>query len=178
MPENKLDNIESQLKTDLTNAYTIGALTFWAKGDRIIIEEDAFKSGYECETCDGSGVTLCLNCDGHGENNGKKCSHCEGSGQTRCNTCEGKGGFLLVPEVSQRRPTTGRIVSVGSECKECAVGDSVMYSNFSGYVIDLERSGCKVVLRILHESEILCGMSGQFDLRSIRHKSDIATFQG
>lgn len=160
-----------------SNAFTLGDLSFWALGDRIIVQEDAFKSGYECETCNGKGQTTCDNCSGTKEVNGKKCSFCD-SGTITCPTCLGKGGFLVVPETSERRPTTGRIVSAGDDCVRAKVGDTIMFSSFAGYVVDLDRAGQKVVLRLLHENEILCAISGHLLMRDLRHKSEIALPQG
>lgn len=157
-----------------SNRFTLGSLSFWATGDRLLIQEDEFRSGYECQTCGGPGKVDCSNCDGAGHNGPKKCSHCNGDGKVICSACEGKGGLLIAPETSQRRPTSGKIVSAGPECKYLKVGDSVLYSNFAGYTIDLDRAGAKVVLRILHETEILAAMSGQLTLAEMRSKSDIA----
>ncbi len=158
-----------------TNTYDLGSLKFWALGDRVLLQEDAFKSGYECSTCEGSGKSKCSDCDGSGHHGQKRCSHCS-DGLTTCPDCGGKGGLLVAPEISQRRPTTGRVVSVGVDCKTLKVGDSVLYSNFAGYVIDLNRAGRPVSLRILHESEVLCALEGQLDLRGLRGKSEIAEF--
>jgi co-chaperonin GroES (HSP10) len=153
----------------------IGPLKMWALGDRVLIQEDEFKSGYECNHCGGSGKANCGDCGGRGaylvKGVDRKCSQCV-NGAVICPECNGKGGLLVAPETSQRRPTTGRIVSLGEECKVLKLGQSILYSNFSGYVIDLK----PVVLRILHESEVLCALEGQLDMRTLRGKSEIATF--
>lgn len=159
------------------NVFDVGALKFEAIGDRLIILEDQFKSGYECPKCDGHGVYGCNSCNQGVKPNGKKCSDCEGKGHVTCTECGGKGGLLIAPETAQRRPTTGRIVSVGDRCKELKLGDSVLYSNFSGYIVDLVRAGQPIVLRILHETEVLTRMEGQFTLTNMKGKSEIATFQ-
>jgi co-chaperonin GroES (HSP10) len=177
--------------------FSIGkSLKFWALGDRVLIEEDEFKSGYECSTCDGKGRTTCANCSGVGENSGKKCSTCDAAGITTCPACNGKGGIIVAPEISERRPSTGQVVSVGHKCKMLNVGDTVLYSNFAGYVVDLDtgkqlhaapstvtsiKSGSlgykgKVTLRILHENEILTGMDGHLTLTNLRGKNDIAAY--
>jgi len=160
-----------------TNCFALGELKFWALGDRILIQEDEFKSGYECQNCAGAGKHPCIECNGTGSYSLKKCSHCSGTGKVVCTECQGKGGLLVAPETSQRRPTTGVIVSLGPDCKYLQLGDSVLYSNFAGYVVDLNRAGRPVTLRILHETEILCALEGQLDLRGLRGKSEIATFQ-
>lgn len=163
--------------------FPVGNLTFWSLGDRVLIEEDEFRSGYECAKCDGEGTIPCDNCGGTSVTpTGKKCGLCiqgaDGSatGRITCPTCNGKGGLLVVPEVSQRRPTSGVVVSAGHKCLTLKVGQSVLYSNFAGYVVDLNRTGKPITLRILHENEILCGMEGHLTLTNLRGKSDIAQF--
>ena len=89
-----------------------------------------------------------------------------------CPECDGKGGLLVVAEVSQRRPSTGRVVSVGDKVKYFKVGDNVLYSNFAGHAIDLERTGNKVVVRILHETEILAQVRGHLELRSVTNERE------
>lgn len=173
----------SQVKPDLNepNEYAVGDLKFWALGDRVLILEDEFKSGYECERCNGTGNVTCNVCNGTGISlvvEGATCKHCHGGKLMTCPECQGKGGLLVAPETAQRRPTTGKIVSVGERCSQLKIGDCVMYSNFAGYTVDLQRAGKPICLRILHEPEILCGMSGHLDLRSLKHKSDIALSQG
>lgn len=159
------------------NTFDIGPIKFWALGDRVLIKEDEFRTGYECSTCGGSGQQRCPNCAGEGLVQNKfKCSHCGGKGEVRCETCEGKGGLLVAPEVAQRRPTTGKVVSVGDDVTSLRVGDTVLYSNFAGFVVDLAPAGKKVTLRILHEKEVLCGMEGQLEMRTLRGKSEISTF--
>jgi hypothetical protein len=60
-----------------------------------------------------------------------------------------------------------------------AVGDSVLYSNFAGHVVDLKTAvGQPVTMRILHETEILAGMEGQLTLANVAGKSEISTYQG
>ena len=155
--------------------YELGDLKFWALGDRVVIEEDEFKTGYECTRCNGSGKMACENCGGRGSNGAKKCSFCQ-DGAVRCRECDGKGGLLVAPEISQRRPTTGRIMSAGETCKVLKPGMSVMYSNFAGYVVDLTRAGRTITLRILHETEVLCGMEGQLELRNFKGKTEISEY--
>lgn len=167
--------------------FELGTLKFWALGDRILIKEDEFKSGYECQHCAGAGKHPCVECKGVGSHDvtlgqygvAKKCSHCTGTGQVTCSECKGKGGLLIAPETSQRRPTTGTIVSLGPDCKHLSLNQSVLYSNFAGYVVDLSVADrtAPVVLRILHESEVLCALEGQLDMRGLKGKSEIATFQ-
>lgn len=157
--------------------WSLGSLDFWALGDRVLIEEDEFRSGYECSRCGGKGTIACDNCGGTRERNGKKCAICaDTDGYLTCPQCSGKGGLLIAPDTAQRRPTTGKIVSAGHKVLTLKVGQNVMYSNFAGHVVDLARANSTVTLRILHESEILCGMSGHLTLTNLRGKSEIAQF--
>lgn len=121
-----------------TNILKLGELELEAYGDRVYVIEDAFRSGYECSQCGGSGTLPCSeckgkgaepcdNCKGSGESSlvpGAKCTQCKGDkvqvckacNGTRtevCPGCDGKGGLLVVPEASARRPTTGIVVSLG-----------------------------------------------------------------
>lgn len=140
------------------NKFHLDTIRFAAFGDRVLIQEDEFKSGYECSDCGGTG-------------------HSPINPLIRCKSCEGKGASIVVPETSQRRPTTGTIVSIGESVRELSVGQTVLYSSFAGHTIDLDRAGRKVVLRILHEPEILCLVEGHLDLKAVRGKSEIAMFQ-
>ena len=168
------------------NVFSIGNLKFEALTDRLIILEDAFRTGYECGDCNGAGSKPCTACGSTGSRGIKKCSDCEGRGTLRCSSCGGKGGLLIAPQITERRPTTGKVVSAGPGKTteqgtlipmQIKLGESVMYSNFAGYVVDLERAGQPICLRILHESEILCRMEGHLTLSNLKGKSDIATFQ-
>src|SRR6266851_3522940 len=153
--------------------FDVGTVRFAAFGDRLLISEDAFRSGYECRGCSGTGKITCPNCTGSGVVRAKfKCSPCDGVGRIVCPECNGKGGILVVPEVSERRPSTGQVVSTGDKVKYFKVGDNVLYSNFAGHAMDLERAGVKGVVRILHESEILAQVDGHLELRSIQNQRE------
>ena len=78
----------------------------------------------------------------------------------------------MVPEVSQRRPSTGQVVSIGDKVKYFKPGDNVLYSNFAGHAMDLQRAGSPLVVRILHESEILAQVQGHLELRSVKNERD------
>ena len=152
--------------------YRVGVVGFQALGDRIIALEDEFRSGYECRTCKGKGMSVCSECEGTGRSArvpSARCSTCQGAMTITCPECGGKGGILAIPEVSQRRPTTGTIVTAGEECKTLKVGDSVMYSNFCGHVVDLSTS----TLRIMHETEVLCLVDGHLEMRDLKDKKDM-----
>lgn len=171
-----------QEKTSLTSLgqFELGDLKFRALGDRVIILEDEFKTGYECTHCGGTGKVACGDCGGTGTyKRGQvdiKCSQCR-DGAVTCPECNGKGGLIVAPEIAQRRPTTGKVVSAGLECEVLKPGQSVMYSNFAGYVVDLARAGRTVTLRILHETEVLCELDGQLELKNFKGKTEVAEFQ-
>jgi co-chaperonin GroES (HSP10) len=161
------------------NVFKLDTISFEALGDRLLILEDPFKSGYECTTCEGKGTLTCVVCAGSGAsplNAAVMCKECGGSGKMHCLECSGKGALIVTPDVAQRRPTTGKVVSLGDKCTTLRLNDSVMFSNFAGYVVDLNRAGKPVVLRILHESEILARVEGQLELRTTRGKTDVALF--
>jgi chaperonin GroES len=145
-----------------TAKFEVGKLKFSGFGDRVLIQEDEFKSGYECGDCGGSGKSRL--------NPNIVCKGCSGTGVVV--------GGLIVPEESQRKPTTGTIVSCGPECKFLKVGQAVLYSSYAGHTIDLQRAGQAIVLRVLHETEILCLIEGHLDLKTVRGKSEIAVNQG
>jgi co-chaperonin GroES (HSP10) len=159
------------------NHFQVGVVGFEALGDRVLVEEDPFVSGYECRACSGHGWNMCAECDeeGHSKTNRHiTCKVCAGTRKATCQVCFGKGGLLVVPEKSQRRPTTGTIVSLGEvaglkkvegvEVKTLFLGDKVMYGSFAGHVVDLEAQE-RVIIRILHDTEILCRVSGHLAYR-------------
>jgi co-chaperonin GroES (HSP10) len=165
-------------------AFSVAGVTFHAKGDRLVILEDPFVSGYECRTCHGPGTLPCNTCD-----NGKSkvnaeiiCKICAGTMKYTCPDCAGKGvikGGLVIADKSQRRPTTGTIVSAGAmvgykligdryqKMESYEIGDRVMYGSFAGHSVELDDKGRAVVLRILHDSEILAEVAGHLTYRRV-----------
>lgn len=140
-----------------------------ALGSNLIIKEDKFRTGYECKTCDGEGVqenTTCPSCNGqkwHSVDNDQiPCRLCRGTGKRLCESCNGKGGLLIVPEESMRRPTSGVIVSLGPDVKTLQKGDRILYSNFTGHAINFKQN---VVFRIMHEHECFTKLHGIGDLQ-------------
>jgi co-chaperonin GroES (HSP10) len=171
-----------------TNTFSIGTVTFEAQADRLIILEDEFRSGMGCPRCNpkGTGNALnrdkftvaCDNCDGKGsytrEGIEKKCSSCEGLGKVVCPDCRGAGTStgIVLPETATKRPGTGKVVSAGPSCLHTKLGESVLYSNFAGYVIDL--SECSI--RIIHESEVLAKVNGHLEFNRLNGKTELATY--
>ncbi len=164
--------------------FEVDTVKFGALGDRVLIEEDQFKSGYDCTVCSGTGSVLCADCAGRGihtrtrpSEDGEvevttRCNQCGGAKKVPCTVCKGKGALLVVPDTAQRRPSTGTIVSAGRGCTYLKEGQKVVYSNFSGHTLDLERAGVPVVLRILHESEVLAAVDGHLELRVMREQTE------
>jgi co-chaperonin GroES (HSP10) len=154
--------------------FKAGDIGFIALGDRVIILEDDFRSGYECKTCGGHGNVKCTECD-----NGKsrlnpemKCKNCTGALHVVCPDCGGKGGLIVIPDQNKRRPSTGLIVSAGELCKVLTEGENVVYSNFAGIDIDLNIEGREVTVRILHETEVLSKVTGHLALRMLKAKRE------
>jgi co-chaperonin GroES (HSP10) len=146
------------------NVFRVGTVEFEALGDRVIVLEDQFVSGYECKACQGHGWVPCTECvEGKSKLNPNiQCRVCSGTQKAPCEKCSGKGALLVIPEKSERRPTTGTIVSVGEGCKVMQKDSKVMYGSFAGHVVTLG----EIVLRVLHESEILCRVSGHLEYRA------------
>ena len=164
------------------NIFSVGAVGFEAWEDRILVVEDPFRSGYECAACNAQGKVICHGCNGTGQSAvvmGARCSHCNGTGAMVCPECHGKGSLLVIPEQSERRPTTGRIVSVGPKVRELRREQNVLYADYVGHLMDLSyenQAGVKVdcCLRVLRESEILAKISGgHLELRRMRRKVNL-----
>lgn len=157
-------------------------LAMLAVGTNIIVKEDRFKTGYECKVCDGTckSKVVCPRCKG--EKTVKAASldeKSEGlvpckaccilsdtgnmipSGFIPCETCKGKGGSLIVPQESMRRPSSGVIVSTGNGILERKCGERVLYSNHAGHAMNFKQ---KTVFRIMHEHEVLSLLMGLGDI--------------
>lgn len=155
----------------------IGEVGFTACWDQLVIIEDRFQSGYECATCKGSGKIHCEECAaGFSKiNNFVKCKECDGTTWRTCLDCHGKGATLIIPDNAQRRPTTGEIVSAGERCVRFREGQSVLFSNFAGHGVKLGIGDKEIVLRFLHESEIICEMSGLLTMRTHKDFVEMTT---
>ena len=142
----------------------------------MIVEHD-FRSGYECAGCLGKGKIHCEECvNGFSKLNGfVTCKQCGGTTAYICPDCHGKGGSIIIPDNAQRRPTTGQIVSAGEKCVRFCEGMSVLFSNFAGHAVKLNHKEGEIVLRFLHETEIICQMSGLLKLRSHKDFVEMTT---
>lgn len=132
---------------------------FW---DRIVVEEDEFRSGMECSACGGIGHRglECPECHGNGAFRGKvndindwSCSTCTvGEGPLKktlkfapCPVCNGKGtSTIIIPDDAQTKPTTGVVKSIGGLCG---------YIKLEGSYIKLPEDACiKVGDRVVYHS--------------------------
>ena len=152
-------------------------LGFTACWDRLVIVEDQFQSGYECKDCKGTGKVPCTECDNGTSrlNPNVKCKTCNGATTHDCPACGGKGATIIIPDTAQRRPTTGKVVSAGEKCMRFKEGDSVLFSNFAGHDIKLKRGYEEMVIRVLHETEIICMMSGLLTMRTHKDFVEMTT---
>jgi len=145
-----------------------------ALDDQIIIEEDKFKSGYECTMCDGESYLdeTCDFCKGAGKENvgtteERMCRMCcppslletlsTKPGKKLCPTCKGQGSLIIAPQMSMRRPTSGVVKSIGPAVKTIKVGDRALYSMFAGTAINFKQKG---TIRIMHEHEVMSRLHG------------------
>jgi co-chaperonin GroES (HSP10) len=162
----EVDEFEARPKD---NSYTIidNRLAIEAKNTRLVIIEDEFKTGYECKTCNGNLVVIaiqevCPMCKSTGYEKGfdglSECRICKGrKGVRECGDCKGKGGLLVAPDTAKRRPTTGKVTSIGNDVKDIKVGAHVLYQQHAGSAITLRGN---VVLRIIHEDEVIACLYG------------------
>lgn len=162
-------------KTDGTPDFAIEA-----SGDRLIIEEDKFRTGTECKTCDGEGHlnVECPNCKGTKLDDGEVCRACfvrgvGPIGYEPCTDCRGAGGLIVAPDTAKMRPTSGTIRSVGRDANTddkgrmitesdgttpwLKIGDRVIYALFAGTAMEFKQRG---VCRILHKNEIIGKLYG------------------
>lgn len=179
---------EIDLKSALeTNVLRLGTMTMEAHEDRIIVIQDPFVSGYECTVCGGKNIynevsyVHCEDCTGSGYGpSGKKCSTCSGSGRLPCPACNGRGGVLVVPDASERRPTTGTIASVGERAQFFVRGQGVIYPSFAGHAFDLTAVDAQgnpeaITIVILRESEVLAKISGHLEMRRVKKSAAMGT---
>jgi hypothetical protein len=162
-----------------SNVYRAGPVSFEAWNDRLVIVEDPFKSGYECDRCNQTGKLLCPDCNGLGTSGvvmGAKCKVCRGDGSITCPDCNGKGELIVIPDAAKRRPTTGVIVSIGPKIKNLRKHDAVLYHDFVGCSFDLTGAGedgieRAVTIRIIREDDVLVKVHGHMELSRMRKKN-------
>lgn len=148
-----------------------GKIAVEAVEDKILILLDKFKTGYECKTCDGTGILQqCATCGGtHEDRFGQPCKTCfvmAGVAELpdtlfflsyprECDRCKGVGASIIVPETTKGMPTSGIVVSAGPKCKDRKLGERVLFGAHVGYYIPFKGN---VRLRCLREHEVMCLM--------------------
>jgi hypothetical protein len=168
-----------------TNVLKLGTMTMEAHADRLVIVQDPFVSGYECTTCGGKQIVndvsyvSCPDCFS-GKRGEKKCSTCSGSAKIPCPDCQGKGGLIVVPDSSERRPTTGTVVSRGHLVEHFERGQAVIYPSFAGHAYDLvaedmHGTPVEITIVVLRESEVLAKIAGHLELRRVRKSAALGT---
>lgn len=189
MPDIELDLDE--------NIIWIGEAGFDAHHDKVIILQDDYRSGLECQTClDESKHTVagrevstiaCEDCGGSGrrlkvgnDSITVKCGGCDGAGWKICPDCNGKGGNIVLPESQKGRPMSGTIVSVGPKATLWKRGEKCLYPSFAGHAYDLKaktRAGKTVdaVLLIIREDEILVRMHGRLEQNTVKKSMALHT---
>lgn len=66
-----------------------------------------------------------------------------------------KGG-IYIPDNAQDKPTSGKVIAIGPECKEIKEGDQVAYGRYAGTELIIGDEGFLVLL----EKDILAVMEG------------------
>ena len=159
--------------TDDSNRVKVDKLDFQFEGwaDKLIILIDDYRSGFECQTCNGTTKVRvqcgCVIAGRPGLKNrfSEQCEECHGDYQSKdrmetCTACGGKGALLVIPQTAKSLPTTGTIVSVGELCKLSGSvrGRRVAFSPHTGTMIPLKGN---VRLKIMREHECLCSVFGE-----------------
>jgi len=136
-------------------------------GDRLLIRKDTLELEDACRSCHGRGYTeeICPLCQGAKTfENGDTCGECLvlgydiekqwSSGRVPCKSCFGSGwrGGVVIPQVAERKPITGIVVSVGPECRLYKLGDRVIHSRFAGHEMSVAKNETFTMMR---ESEVL-----------------------
>lgn len=160
----KLDNPEYIKEAENVVFIVEGKLAIEATEDKIVIQLDPFKTGYECKRCNGSGKEpkVCPTCNGSGLDRWQQlCKACNGEQDLiagkECKECRGIGSTIVVPESAKQLPTSGRIVSVGPECSKRKIGERVLFGAHTGYFLPFKGN---IKLRIMREYEVMCKIHG------------------
>ncbi len=141
-------------------------------GDRILVRKDVLELEDACKACHGRGYdegAVCVDCAGAqrvsvGDDQSIPCGSCTVLGYDReqkwscgrkpCEKCYGTGwrAGVVIPQVAERKPITGIIVSVGPDCKLYKLGDRVIHSRYAGHEMTVAKNESFVMMR---ESEVL-----------------------
>lgn len=198
-----MKKVLTEVLVDSENIFWIGNRGLEAAENQIIILQDEYKSGYECELCGdrehrflkGSeakqeSVIDCVECAGTGHHPkvGREdiiiiCSTCDGSGKVTCPKCGGKGSpSVVIPDQQKGRPTTGTVVSAGENVKRYKLGDRLLVPAFAGHGLELAginmASGKQeeAVITILVENDVLAKVhGGEIEKRMFRRSMALST---
>ncbi len=141
-------------------------------GDRILVRKDVLELEDACRACHGRGYdesAVCEHCGGTArvllsDHESVSCHVCIvlgydieqkwSCGRQACERCYGTGwrGGVVIPQVAERKPITGIVVSVGPECRLYKLGDRVIHSRFAGHELTVAKNESYVMMR---ESEVL-----------------------
>ena len=152
-----------EIKLDDTNKVRFPGYpySFRALNKKIIVSIDVWKSGYDCKICKGVGkIHIICDCEQNAHPGTKyaldepepakklmKCPSCNGDYEAArknidCVACNGKGALLKIPETSQKIPTTGVVVSIGSRIKldklGFKLGDRIAFGPYAGTLVPVK----------------------------------------
>lgn len=143
-------------------------------GDRILVRKDVLELEDACKACHGRGYdegAVCDMCNGvqllrpsEDSDQTISCGACDVLGYDRerrwscgrkpCGSCRGSGWRhgIVIPQVAERKPITGIIVSLGPECRLYKLGDRIIHSRFAGHELTVAKNESYTMMR---ESEVL-----------------------
>lgn len=173
------------------NVFYAGETGFEAAWTQVVVLQDEYHSGMECQTClnkytrnfDGKDLSVirCAECNGLGQRpkagNDKlmvRCPECAGRGDVVCPDCKGHGATIITPEKYKTEPTCGTIVSLGPKAENYSLGERVLFMNYSGSLFNLTvrstRTGKKaqVAIRVISDSDIRCKLHGYINAKELR----------
>jgi hypothetical protein len=113
------------------------ALVIEALSDKVVVVLDAFKSGYECPQCKGTGKM--------------RSTVVEGVLRT-CDKCDGKGATIIIPQRARSIATTGVVVSIGPDVDKIKLHKRVICTPHSGVALPMKGN---IEIKIYHQHEPL-----------------------
>jgi hypothetical protein len=170
-----------------SNIIELGAIGLEALTDRIIILQDEYRSGYECQRCmerdvrNNVSMVKCDNCFNGTTSTGKKCTPCNGLAVVPCPECGGKGGLLASSDQDKdKRPTTGTVCSIGESVTRINLGERVMFPSYIGHsfdlaAIDIHGNTVTAVVTMCRYEDLLCKLHGVLALKDIHRSKALGT---
>lgn len=168
---------------------------FEASIEKIIVSIDVFKSGYECKVCLGKKtIEIKCTCERNAhagyrygtdeiqtirETLGEDIAHareqvvcpdCEGDYPSRrhtdkCKACKGLGALVFLPDDTKNLPTTGVVVSIGSQVPRdkinFGIGSRVLFGPYAGSMIPTKAG---LMMKIMDWNIIMCVIKGADNL--------------